>query len=490
MKRRSAVGIVHGALAPHIAGSRTPHRACVAVLVAAVALGLAGCGATSLLNGSGGAQGEPRSTADRSAREDAAPAAERTAPARVMNAPAAPGAAAGPDTGSLPPVFSEPSPDIAASLESGGGRAPPASVGRDGMVRIGLLLPLSGTNAAVGRALMQAAEMALYDLADDRFLLMPFDTRGTPNGAAEAAAQATEAGVSLVLGPIFSTSVAAATPLTLAAGVNIVGFSNNRVVAGPGAYLIGLLPEEQVRRVVSYAVAGGLYRIAALTPETAYGELVLQAVQKTLERYGGTLTRIQTYQQDEKSITAAIRRLVDYDPRRDRAARAGRKLPARDYGFDAVVVAEQGTRLKSVVAQMQYYDLDTDKVRLLGLASWADPELGREPGLRGAWFAGPSRRALLDFERRYAETYGDPPPDLAALGYDAAALAAVLAQAESGPQFRRDDLESPRGFAGRAGLFRFLPDGSTERGLAVYEITARGPRVVSPAPVSFDDAVN
>ena len=35
------------------------------------------------------------------------------------------------------------------------------------------------------------------------------------------------------------------------------------------------------------------------------------------------------------------------------------------------------------------------------------------------------------------------------------------------------------------GLFRFRPDGFIERGLAVYEVTENGPRIVSPAPRSF-----
>src|SRR4051812_49923491 len=37
--------------------------------------------------------------------------------------------------------------------------------------RVALLLPLSGQNAAVGRALMQAAEMGVFDAGDDNFNL-------------------------------------------------------------------------------------------------------------------------------------------------------------------------------------------------------------------------------------------------------------------------------------------------------------------------------
>ncbi len=35
------------------------------------------------------------------------------------------------------------------------------------------------------------------------------------------------------------------------------------------------------------------------------------------------------------------------------------------------------------------------------------------------------------------------------------------------------------------GLFRFNPDGTNDRGLAIYEVTAGGPKLVQPAPRSF-----
>jgi hypothetical protein len=40
------------------------------------------------------------------------------------------------------------------------------------------------------------------------------------------------------------------------------------------------------------------------------------------------------------------------------------------------------------------------------------------------------------------------------------------------------------------GIFRLLPDGRTERGLAVLEIRRDGIAVVDPAPQSFAPVVN
>jgi len=46
-------------------------------------------------------------------------------------------------------------------------------------------------------------------------------------------------------------------------------------------------------------------------------------------------------------------------------------------------------------------------------------------------------------------------------------------------------LTSTSGFAGIDGLFRFRPDGTNERGLAVMRVTSGGGQVVAPSPKSF-----
>ena len=62
-------------------------------------------------------------------------------------------------------------------------------------VRAAILLPLSGVNAGVGQAMLNAAQLAIFDFADSHFELLPVDTGGSPAGAQDAAASAIEASV-------------------------------------------------------------------------------------------------------------------------------------------------------------------------------------------------------------------------------------------------------------------------------------------------------
>jgi branched-chain amino acid transport system substrate-binding protein len=116
---------------------------------------------------------------------------------------------------------------------------------------------------------------------------------------------------------------------------------------------------------------------------------------------------------------------------------------------------------------------------MLGTVQWEAPTTGAEPALVGGWFAAPPPAARADFEKRYSDAFGEAPPRLTTLAYDAAALAAVLARPE-GSAFGDQSIADPSGFLGRDGIFRFLPNGLNERGYAVLQVEARGARVIDP----------
>src|SRR5918994_298784 len=56
--------------------------------------------------------------------------------------------------------------------------------------QIGLLLPLSGPAAGLAQDMLDAAQMALFDVGENDLVLLPRDDQGTPAGARQAAEQA------------------------------------------------------------------------------------------------------------------------------------------------------------------------------------------------------------------------------------------------------------------------------------------------------------
>ena len=157
-------------------------------------------------------------------------------------------------------------------------------------------------------------------------------------------------------------------------------------------------------------------------------------------------------------------------------------------GFDAVLIAEGGQRVRSIAALLAHYDVGPANVALQGTMRWRDdPNLLTDAGLQGAVLATWPPDSLADFTRHFSQVYGREPAPLAVLAYDATALAVLLAQAT--PRFTPAQLTDSQGFAGGAGIFRLRPDGLAEHGLAVVEIQGGTTRVVDPAPRSFSAGV-
>lgn len=383
---------------------------------------------------------------------------------------------------------------------------PPAS---SDTVRIALLLPLTGRNASIGKALLNAAQLALFDFADSRFELLPHDTKGTPAGAADAASLAIGDGASVILGPLLSRNVAAVTPAARAANVPVLAFSNDRSIAGNGIYTLGFLPAEQVRRVVRFASSKGVTRFAALAPDNAYGARVVAAMQQTVEAQGAIITRSRFYDPTAGDFTDVIREFGDYDARRKALLDQRKALQAQgdeiskralkrlenlqtigDLPFEALLVADGGKRLFSVAALLPFYDIDPGTVRMLGTGQWDEPGIGKEPALIGGWFAASPASARADFDQLYADTYGERPPRLVTMAYDATALVSVLARQEGGADFSASALTNPNGFWGRDGVFRLTSEGTAERGLAVMEVGRDQNLIISKAPESFEVVTN
>lgn len=390
-----------------------------------------------------------------------------------------------------------------ATLPGGLRPSPDAS----GLVRVGMLLPLSGQSAPVGRALLNAAQMALFDIADERFVLQAYDTKGTPEGAVEATTTALAQGAQLLLGPVFSAEARAVAPQAAAAGVNVIAFSTDPATAGDHVFVMGFLVQEQVRQIVAYATAKDLKRFAVLAPDSSYGQSVVEALKQLVPARGATLSQVAFYQADGKDLNDVVRRLASFDNRKqalevqkselagkeDEISQLALKRLERletvgEVDFDTILMPDQGTRLTQAATLLPFFDIDPGRVQLLGTMLWNTQGLGREPVMVGGVFPAPPPETTRQFFSRYREFYGQSAPAIATHGYDAVALAAVLSRTVEVNSFTIDAITASTGFAGVDGIFRFLPNGLSQRVFAVMQVTRDGTTMVQPAPTTFEAA--
>jgi branched-chain amino acid transport system substrate-binding protein len=362
----------------------------------------------------------------------------------------------------------------------------PAQPAETGPAKVALLVPLSGANAELGHAILDAAQLALFESGGDRLALVPRDTGGNAAGAGSAARAVIGEGVRLILGPLLAPEVEAVKPIAREAHINVIAFSTATNLAGGDVFLMGFLPRQEVVREVGYARQRGLDRFAALAPNSPYGHLMADALQEAASASGGTVAKVEFYDPRAGDAAPAVQRLIPGGSAEGAAAPAfASPAPA----FNALLLPEGGAKLRQIARQVRAAASETRPVQLLGSGLWDVPDIGADPALVGGWFASSPPEPRQDFERRYSATYGHNPPRLASLGYDAAALAAVLARGQGGEPFSQQAILNPSGFTGVDGLFRFATNGLVQRGLAVLQVEPQGSAVVSPAPQSFQDVV-
>ena len=404
-------------------------------------------------------------------------------------------------------------------------------------IKVGLMLPLSGPAAALGQDMLQAAQMALFDVGPNDVVLLPSDTGGTPEGARRAATELIGQNVEVIIGPLYSQAVQATSPLAQQAGIPVLAFSNVSSVATTGTYLLGFRPEEQVARVVQFAlehverrpdgavgsdasgaqgsqssdfgtmVDRGPVRIAALAPDDAYGATALQALRRAVIGGGGELAMTAFYPPDLADPSAVVRQVAGFDQRhaaleaeRRRLEAQGDEAAAQDLRrleildtlgpppFDAILIADGGDRLRSVASLLTFYDVDPANTRFLGTMRWQDdPRVLEETALRSGWIAALPPETMRAFSNRYQSAFASQPQQLAALAYDATALVVIVARDLGDRDFESLTLTNPEGFAGATGLFRLRPDGLADHGLAILEVDGAATRMIDPAPSSLVD---
>jgi ABC-type branched-subunit amino acid transport system substrate-binding protein len=359
-------------------------------------------------------------------------------------------------------------------FSSGGSQAPvaagpaqePVAVG-SGQVKVGLILPLAaqGNAGVAAQSMKNAAEMALAEFQNPNIQLLIKDDAGNPQGAQQGAQQAVDEGAEIILGPLFAMSVPAVAQVARTRGISIIAFSTDSSIAGRGVYLLSFLPESDVNRIVEYSASIGKKSFAALVPENAYGNVVEVAFKQAAARRGGRVVAFEKYAADRAT------------PARTVAQALGQA--------DALLLADDGDSVVATADALTGAGANLRNIQLLGTGLWDNPRVFANPSLQGGLYAAPDPSGFRAFATRYRQRYGSEPVRTATLAYDAVALVAALARTQGAQRFSPDVLTNPSGFAGIDGLFRFRPDGTNERGLAVMKVATGGGVPVAGSPKSF-----
>jgi branched-chain amino acid transport system substrate-binding protein len=350
------------------------------------------------------------------------------------------------------------------------GAAAAATTIGTGPVKVALILPLtaSGNAGTVAQSMRNSAELAMAQFQTD-IQVLPRDDAGNAATAQQVSQQAVDEGAEIILGPLFSNSVQTVGQVARARNIPVIAFSTDSSVAGHGVYLLSLLPESDVARIVDYAVSQGKRSFVALIPDNAYGGVVEAEFRQDVATKGGRIVGLERFSAGKTQ-----------DAARAVAQAAG--------SADALFIPADAESAPAMVQALKLSGVNLARLQLLGTGLWEDQRIFGDPALQGAWYVGPDPTApnnYKSFATRYRLKFGSDPARTASLSYDAVTLVAALSKTQGAKRFAPEVLTNASGFTGIDGVFRFRPDGSNQRGLAVLRVTQSGGQVISPAPRSF-----
>ncbi len=343
----------------------------------------------------------------------------------------------------------------------------------DEAVQVALLVPSGSGQASdeyLARSLENAARMAMADLGGVKVDLRVYPTAGQASQAASAAAQAVSDGARIILGPVFAQEANAAGNAVASSGVSVLSFSNNPAIAGGNVFVLGTTFPNIANRLSRYAVQQGKANFMILHDRTPAGDVGRAAIEAGIAAASGSVAGVMGNEFSQNGIVEAAPAIA---------------AAARSNGANALfLTADTAGSLPLLTQLLRDNGLSPAVVQFVGLTRWDIPPATLAlPGVQGGWFALPDPSLYEQYVQRYTAAYGTPPHPVSGLAYDG--IAAIGALARSGGGLSPAALTQGSGFAGVTGVFRLLPDGSNERGLAVAEIRNNQVVVIDPAPRSF-----
>ena len=360
---------------------------------------------------------------------------------------------------------------------SGIGNSGP-SVDTSKPIAVALLVPRGSGSASddlLAQSLENAARLAMRDLGDVKIDLRVYGTAGNAQTAATQASLAVTDGAQIILGPVYAEAANAAAAAVAGQNVNILSFSNNTTIAGGDLFVLGQTFQNTANRMISFAKSQGKDRIIIAHANDVAGQLGSNAIRSAIIASGATLAGSVDYPLSQEGVLAAIPRI---------------KAAVDNSGANAVFMTSPSASALPLLTQLlPEAGVSQATTQFIGLTRWDIPATTLDlPGVQGGWFAIPHPATSAAFLAQYSVAYEGRPHPIGSLAFDGIAVIGALVKSGKTDPLSAAAITQGAGFKGANGVFRFLADGTNERGLAIATIRDKKVVVIDNAPSGFSGA--
>jgi len=351
--------------------------------------------------------------------------------------------------------------------------------GNEEILKVGVLLPLSGKFQDIGESFLKAIQLALHNISNENIKIYPKDSKANALNTYQSAKEFEEQGIRIVIGPIFYESLERLNEIN---NITFISLTNKTQKIPNNTIAFGININSQIDVLNKYFNEIKVSRTLLLSPKTQFINQTEIIEDSKLKFY-----KVFFYDTNPKKITGEIEKLTNYRERKKDLERRIKILEKSDLykdkkelekleqkhtlgkvNFDSVFVVDFGERLKSVLTSFMFSDVSSEKINFFTLNQWFDETLFAESALQNLHFPAIDLDNLRKFEKKYFNTYNEKPNEVSILAYDALGLI-YYCWVNNNAKFKPNQLYNKNGFKGLHGEF-YIKKNVTKQKLKIYKI--------------------
>jgi len=306
------------------------------------------------------------------------------------------------------------------------------------IIKIGLLVPLTGKNSEIGKSIIKSTRLAINQIDNLSIKIIPKDTASNPAITLRAARELYKLGVKIVIGPVFNKNLIYLDELN---ELTFLSLTNKNDNSSKNIINAGINATSQLNAIKKFIELNEIKKTIFLTPDVNYKNEVEQAISnskiKIIENYIYNTDPTKLTQQIEKITRYKIRKqnLKDEIMRLEKSEVNNKellieRLKKRDtiggVKFDSIIIADFDESLKSVTTSLLYTDISPKKKYFITLNQWFDKSLLRETSSQPIYFPSINKKNYEDFTAEYFEKFNQYPNQLSFLSFDLVGLVYYL----------------------------------------------------------------
>ena len=349
------------------------------------------------------------------------------------------------------------------------------------ILKVGVLLPLSGKFQDIGESFLKAIQLALYDISNEDIKIYPKDSKGNALNSYQSAKEFEEQGIKIVIGPIFYESLERLGEINK---ITFISFTNKTKEIPKNTIAFGVNIESQINVLKKYFDEIKVSKTLFLSPNSEFIYQSESVAKKDILKF----YRTYSYDTNPKKITGEIEKITKYQERKKDLERRIKILEKSDLfkdknelkkleqmhtlgkvNFDSVVILDFGERLKSVLTSFMFSDISSNEVSFFTINQWFDETFFNENAMQNLHFPSIDFKNFKKFNKKFLKIYNEKPNKVSILAYDALGLI-YYCWSSNNFQFKQHQLYSKTGFKGLHGEF-FIENNISRQKLKIYKVS-------------------